>query len=440
MKQLVIIAGGKGTRLQSRLGDQPKALALVGGKPLIQHQVELAQTHGFGKILVLTGVGADHIERHLGDGSAWGVSVTYHRDPRPIGTAGALVNAYELLDDQFLVMYADTMLNVNLRRLASSHPADAQATLFLHPNDHPHDSDLVEVDDDHRVTAIHPYPHPTLHAYRNLVNAALYVFEKCALEPFRAAVQDLSSSFDIAKHLFPALLKMEGSLHGYLSREYIRDAGTPERLDRVNRQFEMGRIAQGSIDVPVPAIFFDRDGTLNHERGFLKSPDNMELLPGAAEAVRLVNESGMLAVVITNQAVIARGDCTEADLRRIHNRLEWQLGEARAYLDAIYYCPHHPDRGFEGERADLKFACTCRKPAPDLLAAAVSDMNIATQESWMVGDRVSDVQLAANFGIKSALVLTGHGANVRHLASPTLECSDVLSAVRHIVGQRAGAS
>ncbi len=133
----------------------------------------------------------------------------------------------------------------------------------------------------------------------------------------------------------------------------------------------------------------------------------MELLPGAAEAVRTINESGRLAVLITNQPVIARGECTEAQLKLIHNKLEWQLGESHAYLDAIYFCPHHPDAGFPGERADLKIACNCRKPEIGLLQQATQDLNIAIGGSWMIGDRASDIQAAAKFGIRSALVRTG---------------------------------
>jgi D,D-heptose 1,7-bisphosphate phosphatase len=130
----------------------------------------------------------------------------------------------------------------------------------------------------------------------------------------------------------------------------------------------------------------------------------LELLPGAAEAVRAINRAGRLAVLITNQPVIARGECTEAGLRQIHNRLEWLLGESHAYLDAIYYCPHHPDSGYPGERPDLKTVCTCRKPATGLLETATRDLNIDVGRSWMVGDSTADMQAAQNFGIRSVLV------------------------------------
>jgi D,D-heptose 1,7-bisphosphate phosphatase len=189
------------------------------------------------------------------------------------------------------------------------------------------------------------------------------------------------------------------TLRGYRSREYIKDAGTPERLLKVRRHFESGLIAAGSLNTAVPAVFFDRDGTLNLESGWLKSPDQMQLLPGAAEAVRAVNQSGRLAVVITNQPVIARGECTEAQLQEIHNRLDALLGEKHAYLDALYYCPHHPDSGFPGERADLKIRCACRKPGVALFEQAIQEMNIQRAGSWMIGDNERDMQAAENLGI-----------------------------------------
>jgi D,D-heptose 1,7-bisphosphate phosphatase len=384
--QLVIIAGGKGTRLKEILGNLPKPMAEVAGKPLLEHQVLLARKYGIRDILILTGYGAEHIERYFGDGAAWNVRIHYQRELQPLGTAGALLDAFDKLDDTFVVMYGDTMVNVDLERLIAAHSPAASATLLVHPNDHPQDSDLVEMNDRNEILAFHSYPHPAGANLQNLVNAALYVFSKQALRVS-------TSPADIAKHLFPALLAAGKVLYGYRSREYIKDAGTPERLERVRGDYQSG-----------PAVFLDRDGTLNQERGWLSAPENLELMPGAAEAVRAINRSGRLAVVITNQPVVARGECSEAGLRQIHNRLEWLLGESHAYLDAIYFCPHHPDAGFPGERADLKIPCECRKPATGLLETATRDLNIDVGRSWMIGDREGDMQAAKSFGIRSVLV------------------------------------
>jgi D,D-heptose 1,7-bisphosphate phosphatase len=402
--QLVIIAGGKGTRLRQVTADVPKSMVDVGGRPLLEHQILLARQYGIRDILILTGFGAEHIEQHFGDGSAWGARVSYHRDQHPLGTAGALFGAFEKLDDVFLVMYGDTMLNVDLDRMLAAHSAGASATLFVHPNDHPQDSDLVELNDSGDVVALRAYPHLPDSYHRNLVNAALYVFSKKCLRTSMTHWRRNVKSIDICKDLFPSLLTEGTKLRGYLSREYIKDAGTPDRLAKVRHDYETGRIQARSFREPVPAVFLDRDGTINYDHGWINVPEKVALLGGAAEAIQAINDSGRLAVIVTNQPVIARGECDEPTLRQIHNKLEWLLGEAHAYVDAIYYCPHHPDAGFRGERADLKISCSCRKPSPGLLETAVRDLNIDVSRSWMIGDSRHDIKTAANFGIPAVLV------------------------------------
>jgi D,D-heptose 1,7-bisphosphate phosphatase len=432
--QLVIIAGGKGTRLQSVLGDLPKPMAEVGGKPLIEHQILLARKHGIRDILILTGYGASYIEAYFGDGARWDVRVGYHHEAEPRGTAGALFDAYAKLQNVFVVMYGDTLVNVDLQRILAAHSMEAAATLLVHPNDHPQDSDLVELDEYGKVTAFHSYPHPPGIYFENLVNAALYVFSKEALqEPPRPGASD------IAKHLFPALLSHSKRLYGYRSREYIKDAGTPRRLERVRRDYASGRVEASAFEHAMPAVFLDRDGTLNYECGWLHAPEQFELLPGAAEAVRAINEAGRLAIVITNQPVVARGECTEAGLRRIHNKLEWLLGESHAYLDAVYYCPHHPEKGFPGERTDLKIRCECRKPGDALLRTAASELHVDAIRSWMVGDRMGDIEAARRFGIRAAQVRSNQ-ESFRDLdrgnfeqTQPDFRAEGVLEAVRHIL-------
>jgi D,D-heptose 1,7-bisphosphate phosphatase len=325
-------------------------------------------------------------------------------------------------------MYGDTMLNIDLDRLWNAHQAEDDATIVVHPNDHPHDSDLVEADETGRVVAFHPYPHPAGHYFANLVNAALYVVNRNSLKEFT-----VRKPLDFGKHVFPELLASGGHIRAYRTREYIKDCGTPERVAKVERDYDSGRINRSSLRNALPAIFLDRDGTLNRENGYVTSPDQLHILAGAAEAVRLINGSGRLAVVITNQPVIARGDCTEAQLRLVHNKLEWILGEQHAYLDGIYFCPHHPEAGFEGERSELKIACDCRKPGTALLSGAVADLNIDVRQSWMIGDRAGDVQAAAAFGIRSAWVKSGAHTEVPEGCEPDCVFDNVLDAVTEIL-------
>ena len=429
--QLVIIAGGKGTRLRDRIGDLPKPLARVGDHPLLEHHLLLGKRYGFTDVVLLTGYGAQAIRDFCGDGSRWGIKVQYFEETSPLGTAGAVLAALSSLEDRFVVAYGDTMLNVDLGRFWRTHEASgAAATLFVHPNDHPHDSDLVESDATGRITAFHPYPHPEGCFYRNLVNAALYVVDRKALEPWRGR-SDLP---DFGKHLFPAMVAEGAHLQAYASPEYIKDAGTPARLDKVTADYVAGRIGRGSFQTPAPAVFLDRDGTLNREVNRVKTPEELDILDGVPEAVRLLNRSDYRAVVISNQPVIARGECDENGMRRIHNKLETLLGQEHAYLDAIYYCPHHPDKGFAGERSELKINCKCRKPGTGLIQDAVQDLNLDLSQSWMIGDTAVDVRTAAAAGIRSVRVRTGHAASgAPYSDKADYEFDSLLDAVRFIV-------
>ena len=430
-EQAVILAGGLGSRLSAFTDRQPKALVDIDGKPLIHRQLGLLARHGFTEILLLVRHGAEAIMAACGNGYTFGVHIEYVVENEPLGTAGAVLMARDRLKSTFAVLYADTVLNVDLGRMWSAHRlVGADVTLFVHPNDHPQDSDLVEADEAGRIVAFHSKPHPPNAYFPNLVNAALYIVEAKCLH----GVVPPTGIFDFGADLFPELIKKGGHLQAYRSREYIKDAGTPERLAAVVADVESGRVENGTLNTPAPAVFLDRDGTLDDDPGYIADPELLHLMPGVGRAVQQLNRSRYLAVVVTNQPVVARGDVDEAGLQRIHNHLEGLLSESGAYLDAIYCCPHHPDRGFAGERPDLKIVCSCRKPATGLVDRAVSDMNIDLAASWMIGDNFVDVELAHRAGIHSALV--GSGAAGREEAivrRPDFEFPNVGEAIDFIL-------
>lgn len=431
MKQLVILAGGRGTRLARELGDTPKPLATVAGRPVLEHQIELAREHGFTDIRLLTCYGTKAIEAYFGDGSRWGVLIRYHIERAPLGTAGAVLDALAEFAEQFMILYGDTVLDVDLDRLWRRHlDAGADASLFVHPNDHPHDSDLVEVDGEGWVRAFHSHPRSAGVYLQNLVNAALYVVNRSALSRWSPP----SWKQDFAHDLFPRMLADGARLYGYRSREYIKDMGTPERLARVEADCRSGLVQRLSLRNACPAVFLDRDGTLNVEAGRLGTPEPLSLIKGVGAAVRRLNRAGLLAIVVTNQPVVARGDCTEAELRRIHDKLETLLGVEGAYLDRIYYCPHHPDYGFPGERAELKIACRCRKPGVALIEQACEELRIRREGSWMIGDRTADLKAARDAGLRAVLVRTGYAGQDRAFpVRPDYEFFDLADAVDFII-------
>ena len=428
MKQMLILAGGLGTRLKERLGPLPKPMIPIGDKPLLEIQVELARRHGFKDIFIFGCYRVDLIEAHFGDGRRWGTNIRYVVEKEPLGTAGAVLAGFELLADCFVVMYGDTMINVDLDRFWQAHQQrSADATLLVHPNDHPLDSDLVETGPDDWITAFHRRPHPPNRWFQNLVNAGLYVVQRRALGPWAARVE----RSDFGQDLFPALLRQGGRLFGYNSPEYIKDIGTPQRYDKICAEFTSGLVARSSLTTPQPAVFLDRDGTLNREVDGVLSPDQFELLPGVADAVHALNHHGFRVVVVTNQPVIAKGFCSEADVQLVHRKMETLLGSEHAFVDRIYFCPHHPEKGFPGERPELKIDCDCRKPKPGMLLRAARELNLDLPNSWMIGDTMRDVEAGHHAGVKTVFLGTGDGAR-RRAIQPDYVFDSLPAAVRQI--------
>jgi histidinol-phosphate phosphatase family protein len=329
------------------------------------------------------------------------------------------------------VLYGDTFLDVDLRKLWNAHAGSGAAgTLFLHPNDHPQDSDIVQIDENYNVHEILSYPHSATREVRNLVNAGLYVIDRVALE----GISPEEGKADIAKQMFPRMLQLGFRLFGYVSPEYIKDMGTPERLDKVERDYAAGLPERLSSRQLRRAIFLDRDGTINREVTHLKSPEQLELLPNAASAIRKLNRNGVLAVVVTNQAVLARGDVTFEELTRIHAHLESMLAYEGAYIDEIYFCPHHPENGFLGEVAELKITCACRKPEPGLINKACQDLGIGRRDSWMVGDTTSDIEAGRRAGVRTMLLRTGYaGTDYNHVVRADYTAPNLLDAIDWIL-------
>lgn len=399
--KIVIIAGGKGTRIASVTDEIPKAMIPVAGKPVLEYQIELAKRYGFVDIVLIIGYLGNVIEDYFQNGSKWGVSIKYFKEETALGTAGALPYIKDFLKEDFFVFYGDTIMDVALDQMLTFHKEkNADATLFLHPNDHPYDSDLVAEDENGRITNFFSRPYPEGFVCKNLVNAALYI-----LSPLIVNSIPIDHKSDFGKDIFPKCLESGANLFGYVSTEYIKDMGTPDRYEKVSSDVISGKVAKRNNKYRRKAIFLDRDGVISREVDLLSTPSQLELIPGAAEAIRLINRSGYLAIIVTNQPVIARNLCSIEELNIIHNTLETLLGSYHAYIDAIYYCPHHPDSGYSEERKEFKVICECRKPNPGMFLKASHDWNIDLLNSYMIGDRKTDIEAGYNASLKESFLI-----------------------------------
>ena len=430
---VVILAGGFGSRLISEIGKEiPKPMALIGGTPLLEHQILLCKNNGFKKILILVHHLSEVIKNYFGNGAQYGVEIDYVLEEKPRGTAGAIYDSLNYLNNKFIVIYGDTFLDVNLRKFYDAKLDTESVLTFCHPNSHPYDSDLLKLNSDNLVLDVFRPSKTGDKKYKNIVNAALYIADKRVFMDYVKKDRPM----DISSELFPLLIDHNEVIRGYQSVEYIRDMGTPKRFKSVNRAYEQNIPSLLSSTNLKRCVFIDRDGVINKHKGHINNINDFEILPKVSEAISLLNENGYLAICITNQPVIARGELTFDELEEIHMKMEADLGLGGAYLDDIFYCPHHPDSGFDGEIIELKINCNCRKPKPGLILEAIEKYNIDTSSSWMIGDHNRDIEAGINAGLSTIFIDDCSVGLKRQNALSTITCKDLFSATNYILDNR----
>jgi mannose-1-phosphate guanylyltransferase/phosphomannomutase len=406
VRHAAIVAGGLGSRAHGLTGDViPKALLPVAGVPILFRQLAVLAREGVTHVTVLAGhLGAQLAPALEAEARRLSLAVSVIVEKVPLGTAGCLTALPP--GEDTLIVYGDMLFDLDLPRLAQAHGAGgAELTIVAHPNDHPQTSDLV-VERGGLARAILPAKGPRGGDQRNLVPAGLYLATPAF---FHGLVPDMKA--DMIHDELPKRIAAGNAIGVYNTPEYLRDVGTPARHAMAEDDIRSGRIEAQSLRHSRPAIFFDIDGVLNEEPGGhgVLSPDDVRLLPSAGAALRAARAAGFLAVGVTNRPQLAKGLLDEEGLQRIFGRLEALLAQDKAWLDRIYYCPHHPEVGHVGEVAALKIICDCRKPAPGLLEAAAHDLNIDLRRSVMIGDSPRDIGAAKAMNIKAYGVRTGAG-------------------------------
>lgn len=428
----VIQAGGKGTRISEITGDViPKPMLEISGYPILYHQMMNLKKNGITDITVIIGHLGNVIKDYFGDGKQFGLNISYvEEDPqKPLGTAGSLYFLKDKLKENFVFLLADVFIDIDFEKMEQYHIANnADVTLLTHPNGHPFDSDLV-VEEGGVVKAFdYKSNDRTTYNYKNLVNAGVMIFSPSVFKYLTEL-----RKYNYEKDIIVPLIN-DGKVVSYKSSEYAKDMGTPERYRRVQEDYNSGICDAKNLANKQKAIFLDRDGTINEYVGFLRKEEDFRLIPGVSEAIKKINNSGYLAIVVTNQPVIARGEVTEEELEEIHKKMETLLGLDGAYIDDIYYCPHHPDKGFEGEIPELKIECDCRKPKTGMLEKAAREHNIDLSSSIMIGDSTLDIKMAENAGMQSVLLKTGQkGEDGKYDVSPTLIAEDLNDAINKII-------
>lgn len=428
----VIMAGGKGTRISSITTDIPKAMLPIVDKPIIEHQIECLKKSGVTEITVVIGHLGNVIKSYLKDGSNFGVKINYLEETMPLGTAGALYYLKDLYKEDFIFLFGDVFLSVDFNRMINYHQQkQSDATLFVHPNVHPYDSVLVESNDNDQITGIDSKRVARDYDYKNNVNAGIFIFSPKVFDFIKEPRKT-----DLENEVIIPMINSEYKLYNYKSTEYAKDMGTPERYYAVNEDCRNGLVDARNLSNPQKCIFLDRDGTINEYVGFLRKKEDLKLIPGVVQAIRTINNSEYLCIVVTNQPVIARGEVTFNELDEIHKHLQTLLGNEGVYVDDIYYCPHHPDKGYEGEVTELKFDCDCRKPKTGMIDKAQKRYNIDLNNSYIIGDSTLDIMLGKNANMQSILVKTGQaGTDYKYNVEPDIVAEDLEEAVNKVLSK-----
>jgi histidinol-phosphate phosphatase family protein len=380
----------------------------VAGKPILEHTIEQLKRHGITSVILAAGYKADVVEKHFGKSAEWGVDVLVSIEREPLGTAGPITLVDDKLQDDFLVLYGDEFIDFDISDLMRRHETSgAIATILTRPSTHPWDAHLIQTGADGTAERIIT-THVPGERYKNIGNAAVYALSKRILAHIPVGRQA-----DFMRDVFPkAIAAGERIMTRPLgSDEYVKDLGSPERFAQVEaylmqrEEIAAARAHKG----PITAVFLDRDGVLNKEVDLLHRPDQLHVLPGVPEAVRILNRKGIKTIVVTNQPVIARGLCEVSALNLIHHKLQGILESEGARLDAIYYCPHHPETHHDGGIKELRRACDCRKPGIGMLMQAKREHGLSLSNCAIIGDSSTDIEAGRNAGIRTILVNTGAG-------------------------------
>lgn len=380
----LILAGGKGTRLRSVVSDRPKVMADVNGRPYLTYLFDQLIQAGIQRVILGTGYMADYIENEFGD-QYNNLSIAYSVETEPLGTGGAIRHALtHVQSDNLLVMNGDSYCDVSLKHFIKAHHSLASIVLVHRPNTARYGQ--VTFDHDANVTQ---FIEKNGQARPGWINAGIYLMHRDLIENLPA-----DTAISIEKEVFPDWVE-QGILKGYFTQGKFIDIGLPESYAEASEFFA----SQGTKRY----VALDRDGTIIKQIHYLSEPEQVEILDGAVDGMRRMRESGLGLIVVTNQSAIGRGYFDEAQLAKVHDRMNALLANEGLAVDGIYFCPATPDDNDPN-----------RKPEIGMMLEAQQDFGFDLTQCVVVGDKTSDTQLGKNIGCLSILVRTGYGAEHEH--------------------------
>jgi D-glycero-D-manno-heptose 1,7-bisphosphate phosphatase len=380
IKQAVILAGGLGTRLKPLTDFMPKPMISIHSRPFLEYLLSLLKDNGIHEVVILLGYLHEKISGHFGDGSDFGLRLKYSIGDVSFETGTRIKHAAHLLDDHFLLMYCDNYWPLNLKALTDFHIKQGTcSTVTVYTNKDGLTKNNTFVDHDGYVIK---YDKSRKDPDLNGVEIGFFILSREILQLMP------NSNFSFESVVLPQLI-LKRQLSGYLTDHRYYSIGSFERIEITEKFLQPRKI-----------VFLDRDGVINRKAPkaeYVKNWDEFEFLPGVIEAIQLLSQNAYEIYLVTNQAGIARGIMSEADLNAIHENMKKELGKAGIGISGIYYCPHGWDDG-----------CDCRKPKPRMLFKAANDHHLNLTKAIFIGDDERDAAAGKAAGCRTILVNPQH--------------------------------
>jgi mannose-1-phosphate guanylyltransferase / phosphomannomutase len=394
MTDVVILAGGKGTRLKKLLKNKSKCLAIVNKKTILEKIYFILNKQSFNSIYIIINKTQTDIVNFI-QKKKLHIKIIF--EDQYLGDGGALSNL-KIIDNfrkkKFIIINGDLLINFNFKKFLTFHKKNkSQITLTCHPNDHPYDSDLLVSNKKNELVKILSKPHKKSLIFKNLASAGIFVINGQLIKSIPNKKQKFND------HIIPFFLKNNSKIYIYRTIEFVKDIGTVNRIKMATKIEKSNKFKNSLKKNSIPAIFLDRDGVINEEINYTVE-DPTILLPKTLTALKFINKSEYLSIIITNQPSVAKGFIKQHDLEFLHNKLETKLGMNGVYIDDIFYCPHHPQKGFKGEIKKFKIICNCRKPKIGLVLEAIKKYNINLKKSYFIGNSASDYLCAKQAQVK----------------------------------------
>ncbi len=399
--EVVIIAGGKGTRLRT-VHNNPKILIKLSNNKILLNQIlNNLKSKGINSVILLPGSKDNLIKKHINKKINNSFNISIIKEKKLLGTAGCLSKLnYSKLKKDILIIYGDLLFNINIKKFYRQHLINkSDVTIFSHPSDHLYDSDILDVDDKNKIKKIFFKPHKKKILSKNLSMAGIFIIKKKVLK-----IIPKNKKFDFSKNFLKSILRKKFKVTSYQSREYCSDLGTPQRLYKVVNDYKKSKHLYYSYNNKLPAIFVDRDGVINKDHGPLRYSDPLKFLSGSLKGLKMLRKSKYLIFLITNQGAIAKGLISYESAVNSFKEYEMYLSKKNFYFDKIYFCPHHPKKGFPNENKKYKISCSCRKPKPGLIYRAKKEFNIDLKNSYFIGDSINDYLAASRAGVKAIMI------------------------------------